>query len=89
MAFTNALADANRTIRFQRWFMVGLTAYALVRKGACGVHCGDFTANLALPHLPFYMVLATAMAVYAAVLAAELVIGLIHFRAERDPNEHP
>ncbi len=69
-------------------FVVGLTAYALVRKGACGMRCGDFTANLAIPHLPFYMVLAASMAVYAAVLALELVIGLAHFRAHRDPNEH-
>ena len=69
-------------------FVVGLTAYALVRQGACGMRCGHFTANLAIAHLPFYMVLAVAMAVYAAVLAMELVIGLIHFRADRDPNEY-
>ncbi len=30
MAFTNALADANRTIRFQRWFMVLLVALVIV-----------------------------------------------------------
>ena len=69
-------------------FIVGLTAYALVKQGWCGTRCGHFTPNLVIPHLPFYMVLAASMAVYAAVLALELVIGVIHLRADRDPNEH-
>ncbi len=69
-------------------FIVGLTAYALVKQGLCGTRCGHFTPNLVIPHLPFYMVLAAAMAIYAAVLALELVIGVIHLRADRDPNEH-
>ena len=68
-------------------FIVGLTAYALVKQGLCGTRCGHFTPNLAIPHLPFYMVLAASMAIYAAVLALELVVGLIHLRADRDPNE--
>ncbi len=69
-------------------FVVGLTAYALVEQGLCGTRCGHFTPNLAIPHLPFYMILAGAMAVYALVLVLELVIGLVHFRADRDPNDH-
>ena len=69
-------------------FIVGLTAYALVEQGLCGTRCGHFTPNLVIPHLPFYLVLAAAMAIYAAVLALELVIGVIHLRADRDPNEH-
>ena len=52
-----------------------------------GTRCGHFTPNLVIPHLPFYMALAVAMAVYAAVLVLELIIGLVHFRADRDPNE--
>lgn len=69
-------------------FIVGLTAYALVKQGLCGTRCGHFTPNLVIPHLPFYMVLAASMAVYAAVLVLELLIGVIHLRADRDPNEH-
>ena len=68
-------------------FVVGLTAYALIRQGMCGTRCGHFTANLAIPHLPFYMVLAVSMAIYAAILALELVVGLVHFAAGRDPHE--
>lgn len=68
--------------------IVGLMAYGLVKKGLCGTPCGYFTPNLAIPHLPFQMLLAAAMATYAVVLALELVIGLIHFRAAEDPNEH-
>lgn len=68
-------------------FVVGLTAYALIRQGLCGTRCGHFTANLAIPHLPFYLVLAVSMAIYAAILALELVVGLVHFGAGRDPHE--
>lgn len=68
-------------------FIVGLTAYALLRQGMCGTRCGHFTANLAIPHLPFYMVLAASMAVYALILALELVVGVLRFGAGVDPNE--
>lgn len=68
--------------------IVGLTAYGLVDQGLCGMRCGNFTPNLTIPHLPFYMLLAAAMAIYAAILVAELIIGLIHFRADEDPNEY-
>lgn len=68
--------------------IVGLMAYGLVKKGLCGIPCGYFTPNLAIPHLPFQILLAAAMATYAVVLVLELVVGLIHFRAAEDPNEH-
>jgi TRAP-type C4-dicarboxylate transport system permease small subunit len=68
--------------------VVGLTAYGLVDQGLCGMRCGNFTPNLTIPHFPFYMLLAASMAVYSVILAFELVLGLIHFRADEDPNEH-
>ena len=68
--------------------IVGLTAYGLVDQGLCGMRCGNFTPNLTIPHLPFYMLLSAAMAAYAVILAAELIVGLIHFRDAEDPNEH-
>ena len=68
--------------------IVGLTAYSLVDQGLCGMRCGNFTPNLTIPHFPFYMLLAAAMAVYAVILAAELIVGVIHFWADEDPNEH-
>ncbi len=68
--------------------VVGLTAYGLIDQGLCGMRCGNFTPNLTIPHFPFYMLLAGSMAVYSVILAFELVLGLIHFRADEDPNEH-
>ena len=46
MAFTNALADANRTIRFQRWFMVGLTAAVIVSNLTWRTLRDEFTAHI-------------------------------------------
>ena len=69
-------------------FVVGLTAYGLIDQGLCGTRCGHFTPNLGIPHLPFYMLLAASMAVYSVILVSELIVGLIHFRADEDPNEH-
>lgn len=68
--------------------VVGLTAFALIDQSLCGARCGYFTPNLAIPHLPLYWLIAAAMGTYAAVLFLELVIGLFHIRAGRDPNEH-
>lgn len=68
--------------------VVGLTAYGLIDQGLCGMRCGNFTPNLTIPHLPFYMLLSAAMAVYSVILVSELVLGLVHFRADEDPNEH-
>ena len=68
--------------------IVGLTAFALIDQSLCGARCGYFTPNLAIPHLPLYWLIAAAMATYAVVLFLELVIGLFHIRAGRDPNEH-
>lgn len=68
--------------------IVGLAAYGLIDQGLCGMRCGNFTPNLTIPHFPFYMLLAGSMAVYSVILAFELVFGLIHFRADEDPNEH-
>lgn len=67
---------------------VAVTAFALWEEGACGFRCGDFTDNLNIVHTPFYNLLALAMAIYAAILMLELVVGLAHLAAERDPNEH-
>ena len=61
-------------------------AYALVIKGSCGTACGNFTPNLAIPHQPFYYLLAAGLLVYAAILLNHLITGLVHFSAGQDPN---
>lgn len=52
---------------------VGLACYALISKGSCGQACGQFTANLSIPHMPFYFFFAAAFAFYALLLALDLI----------------
>jgi TRAP-type C4-dicarboxylate transport system permease small subunit len=61
--------------------------YGLVKQGLCGVRCGHFTPNLAIPFLPFYMLLALSVGGYALVLLVELIAGLDNFGASEDPSE--
>jgi TRAP-type C4-dicarboxylate transport system permease small subunit len=66
--------------------VVGFAAYGLFAKGACGFACGNQTADLAIPHLPFYMLLGLGFALYALILLAELGRGLAAWAAPRDPG---
>lgn len=50
-----------------------LAMYALLSKGSCGQACGQFTANLSIPHMLFYFFFAAAFAFYAVLLALDLV----------------
>ena len=52
---------------------VVLACYALISKGSCGQACGQFTANLSIPHMPFYFFFAAAFAFYAVLLALDLI----------------
>jgi len=53
------------------------TAYALINKGTCGHPCGQFTPNLSITHVPFYLVLGGAFLIYAGVLAYDAVQSLL------------
>ncbi|MEM5581937.1 MULTISPECIES: TRAP transporter small permease subunit [unclassified Roseibium] len=66
--------------------ILGLAAYALFKKGSCGIACGAMTSNLGLLHQPFYYGLVAAMAFYALVQVLHLCIGLAHWAGD-DPNE--
>ncbi|GAA3855083.1 TRAP transporter small permease [Celeribacter arenosi] len=61
-------------------------AYALAKKGSCGLSCGLTTENLVIPKMPFYFMLSAAMAVVAALTFYHLIVGLQHW-AGADPNE--
>lgn len=63
-----------------------LAAQALVKKGNCGLPCGNVTGNLTIPHGPFYYILAAALGFFALVLAVHLLTGIAHWASE-DPNE--
>ena len=67
--------------------IVAITVYALIVQGSCGMRCGHFTPDLAIPFLPFYMVLALGLGAYGLVLLAELATGLLHFWDDVDPSE--
>lgn len=67
--------------------IIAVTVYGLIVQGSCGVRCGHFTPNLAIPFKPFYMILAVGIGAYGLVLLAELIAGLAHFRDEIDPSE--
>jgi len=68
--------------------IVGVTTWALREEARCGFECGEFTDNLEIMHPPFYWLLAIAMGTYCVMLICELIIGLAHFDAANDPNEH-
>jgi len=68
--------------------IVGVATWALREEASCGFECGEFTDNLEILHPPFYWLLAIAMGVYCLMLICELVIGVAHFDAAEDPNEH-
>lgn len=67
--------------------IIAVTVYALIVQGSCGIRCGHFTPNLAIPFKPFYMILAFGLSAYGVVLIAEFFDGLRHFRDPIDPNE--
>jgi TRAP-type C4-dicarboxylate transport system permease small subunit len=66
--------------------MMAFAGYALFIKGSCGFECGAMTSNLGIIHTPFYYILATAMCLYASLIACHLLIGLAHWQGS-DPNE--
>ncbi len=66
--------------------ILGVAAYGLATKGACGLPCGAITSNLSIPHPPFYFVLSAAMGFAALWVLMQLLIGFVHWSGE-DPNE--
>ncbi len=64
-----------------------LLAIALWEEMQCGEDCGYFTPNLEIVHAPFHGLLMVSMAGYGLLQILELIEGLIHFRANEDPNE--
>ena len=68
--------------------IVGVASWALREEARCGFECGEFTENLEIIHPPFYWLLAIAMGTYGLMLVCEFIIGLAHFNAASDPNEH-
>lgn len=66
--------------------MTALAAWALLSIGSCGRPCGAMTNNLGIAHMPFYYLLAVGLGFYAALLAVQAAVGLVHWRGE-DPNE--
>ncbi|WP_342078647.1 TRAP transporter small permease [Yoonia sp. SS1-5] len=66
--------------------VLGLSAFALVKKAGCGLACGQITGNLNIAHGPFYLTLAAAMGFFALYQLVQLWAGLMHWRDE-DPNE--
>lgn len=63
-----------------------LATWSLIKKGSCGLPCGNITSNLNILHTPFYYVLAGALGFYAIYLVVQLFVGLSHWGGE-DPNE--
>ena len=68
-------------------FIIVVAVIALIRNGLCGILCGFLTSSLAIPHEPFYYFLAFGLSAYGVVLFVELIIGILHFRADVDPSE--
>ncbi|MBT8474277.1 MAG: TRAP transporter small permease [Alphaproteobacteria bacterium] len=72
-----------------RGISAGISAtatYALIKKAGCGLACGQITSNLNIPHGPFYLVLAAAMAFLSLYLLVQIWVGVMHWHRE-DPNE--
>ena len=67
--------------------IVAITVYGLILQGSCGIRCGHFTPDLAIPFKPFYMILAVGLGAYGLVLIAEFAAGIVHFRDHVDPSE--
>ena len=63
-----------------------LASGALIKKGSCGLPCGNVTGNLTIPHSPFYYALAAALAFFALVLLYHIAMALAHWH-QADPNE--
>ncbi|WP_171102052.1 TRAP transporter small permease [Ruegeria sp. HKCCD7255] len=63
-----------------------LAASELIKKGNCGLACGNVTGNLTIPHAPFYYALAIALGFFALTLLVQIARGLVHWAGE-DPNE--
>lgn len=78
--WTDALARSCGAI------ILGLAAQALIKKGSCGLPCGNVTGNLTIPHAPFYYLLAFGLGFFAVMLVIHLLVGLAHWQSE-DPNE--
>lgn len=57
--------------------------FALHKKAACGVPCGEFTSNLSIPHSPFYYGFAAAFGVFALVELREIA-GLLRGKPSSD-----
>lgn len=74
-------------VRFLSALIAFLLAIALWDEIQCGEDCGYFTPNLEIGHTPFHAVLMVSMAGYGCLQVLELIEGLIHFRADVDPNE--
>ncbi|WP_342074927.1 TRAP transporter small permease subunit [Yoonia sp. SS1-5] len=66
--------------------ILALASAALIKKGGCGLACGNITSNLNIVHTPFYYVLAAALGFYAVYLLVQLIAGLSSWQGE-DPNE--
>lgn len=63
-----------------------LAASSLIKKGGCGLACGNITSNLGIPHGPFYYGLATALGFIAIYLIIQIYAGVLNWQGE-DPNE--
>ena len=69
---------------------IGIIAFAcvaLVKNGQCGLLCAYTTSSLSIPLERFFYFMAAGLAAYGAVLAVELVVGLIHLWDDVDPSE--
>lgn len=80
MRFTDVLA------RGLSCGMLLVASYALFKKGACGMPCGAMTSNLSIIHTPYYYALGIAMAIFGALMALQLVAGLMAWNTAKDPN---
>jgi len=60
--------------RFAGLAGAAFTAFALVAEGSCGRTCGAVTTSVEIVHTPFYYLLASALVLYALLLAVRLVV---------------
>lgn len=64
----------------------GYAAWALAKKGSCGLPCGAVTQNLNISHVPFYYLISGGMALVTAFLYYQLIVGLANWSGD-DPFE--